>query len=253
VIAKIQISFEETIEIDLAKPLDISIPLTAGTETVNCFYAPPMTVEPVRAGNFVGSIKEGGLVNFVNIMLNPHGNGTHTECYGHISAENATINQSLRQFHFLAKLISVRPEKMPNGDEIIFKKHLIHLVEPNHAKAIIIRTVPNNLSKLKTNYSGKNAPYFDAEAIEYLVKCGFEHLLTDLPSVDREADGGKLAAHKMWWQTETNKIRQNATITELIFVENSIKDGLYLLNLQITSLEIDATPSKPVIYEILEK
>jgi arylformamidase len=249
--AKIQLSSEKTIEIDLADPLDISIPLVAGADSVNCFYAPPMTVEPVRAGNFVGSIKEGGVVNFVNIALNPHGNGTHTECYGHISAENATINQSLRQFHFLAKLISVRPEKMPNGDQIILKKQLIEIVEPNEANAIIIRTLPNNLSKLRTNYSGKNAPYFEAEAIEFLVKCGFEHLLTDLPSVDREEDGGKLAAHKSWWQIETNQIRKNATITELIFVENKIKDGLYLLNLQITSLEIDATPSKPVIYTIL--
>jgi len=33
-------------------------------------------------------------------------------------------------------------------------------------------------------------------------------------------------------------------------VNNSIKDGLYLLNLQIASFEIDVSPSKPVLYAL---
>ena len=44
--------------------------------------------------------------------------------------------------------------------------------------------------------------------------------------------------------------RDECTITELIYVPNEIKDGLYLLQIQIASLEIDASPSKPVLYEI---
>ena len=34
---------------------------------------------------FTGSVAEGGSVNFRNIAFNPHGNGTHTECLGHIT------------------------------------------------------------------------------------------------------------------------------------------------------------------------
>jgi hypothetical protein len=33
-------------------------------------------------------------------------------------------------------------------------------------------------------------------------------------------------------------------------VEDKIKDGHYLLNLQIASFDNDASPSKPVIYKI---
>ena len=77
----------------------------------------------------------------------------------------------------------------------------------------------------------------------------FEHLLIDLPSVDREEDGGKLLAHKAFWQYPDN-VRKNCTISELIFAENGIKDGIYLLNIQIASFEIDVSPSKPVLYEL---
>ena len=93
-------------EVDLSLPLDIAIPLQEGLETVNCFYAPPMETAPVVAGNFIGSTAQGGAVNFLNVKLNPHGNGTHTECVGHIAKERYTINQSLKQFHFIAKFFS---------------------------------------------------------------------------------------------------------------------------------------------------
>ena len=42
----------------------------------------------------------------------------------------------------------------------------------------------------------------------------------------------------------------DATITEMIFVQDAIEDGTYLLNLQIASFENDASPSKPILYAI---
>jgi arylformamidase len=83
-----------------------------------------------------------------------------------------------------------------------------------------------------------------------LAKNKVKHLLLDLPSVDREEDGGALAAHKAFWQYPES-IRMDATITELIYVPNHVGDGLYLLNLQIASFESDASPSKPILYHLL--
>ncbi len=240
--------------VDLAKPIDISIPLEAGENTVNCFYAPLMKIEPVVAGDFIGSIDKGSPVNFKNVRLNPHGNGTHTECVGHIAKETFTINKCLKNFHFLAKLVSVHPEKQENGDLVITKKQIEKCFSNNQSEAIIIRTLPNEKSKKKRNYSGSNPPYIHHEAISYLVGCGVQHLLIDLPSVDREEDGGKILAHRAFWQYPDTiaKGRINCTITELIFVENAIKDGYFLLNLSIASFELDATPSKPIIYNLLK-
>lgn len=247
-----KISFQhlnQNCEADLSKPIDISIPLKPGDQTVNCFYAPLMETSPVVAGNFIGSTIKGGPVNFLNVRLNPHGNGTHTECVGHISKEIFTINQSLNNFHFVAKLVSVYPARDVNNDRVVLKKQVMEVLQKKETEALVIRTLPNDDLKLRTNYSGSNPPYIHHEAIDYLVECGINHLLVDLPSVDREEDGGKLSAHKAFWQYPDN-VRKNCTISELIYVPKGIKDGLYLLNLQIASFEIDVSPSKPVLYEL---
>ena len=236
-------------EADLSYPLDISIPLKEGDQTVNCFYAPLMEASPVIAGNFIGSTAQGGPVNFLNVRLNPHGNGTHTECVGHIAKEPYSINQSLENFHFIAKLVSIYPTKGVNNDSIILKSQIEEVLQKGEVDAFIIRSMPNDELKLRTNYSGSNPPFVHHEAISYLVECGINHLLIDLPSVDREEDGGKLLAHKAYWQYP-DKVRENCTISELIFVPNGIKDGIYLLNLQIASFEIDVSPSKPIIYDM---
>lgn len=238
-----------TYRANLSKPLDISIPLNQGDQTVNCFYAPLMETTPVVAGDFIGSTLQGGPVNFLNVKINPHGNGTHTECVGHIAKEKFTINQSLQKFNFLAKLITVIPTKMENGDQVILKNQVDQVLEKDEVEAIVIRTFPNHQDKLKRHYSGTNPTYLHHEATQYLVDCGIQHLLIDLPSVDREEDGGTLLSHHAFWQYPKNP-REHTTITELIFVEDKIKDGLYLLQFGIASFEIDVSPSKPVLYKI---
>jgi kynurenine formamidase len=240
---------DQTYQANLSEPLDISIPLDSGEHTVNCFYAPLMETFPVVAGDFIGSTQEGGMVNFLNVRLNPHGNGTHTECVGHIAKEKYTINKSLLNFHFPAKLVSIYPTKLANGDRVILKSQLEEVLIKDEVEVLIIRTLPNNEDKLHRHYSGINPPYVDHQAMEYLVSCGINHLLIDLPSVDREEDGGKLLSHKAFWQYP-DKVRKNATISELIYVENEIKDGLFLLNIQTASFEIDVSPSKPVLYKL---
>jgi len=239
----------QSYEANLSEPLDISIPLKEGSDSVNCFYAPFMETSPVVAGDFIGSTKRGGPVNFLNVRFNPHGNGTHTECVGHIAQESYSINQHLKHYHFVARLITIYPAKMDNGDRVIQKEQLVENVQAGETAALIIRTMPNDERKLTLNYSGTNPPYLDAEATRYLVDCGVKHLLLDLPSVDREEDGGAILSHKAFWQYP-DKIRENCTISELIYVKSEIKDGLYLLNLQIASFEIDVSPSKPVLYRL---
>ncbi len=239
--------------VDLSKPIDISIPLKEGTETVNAFWAPYLQIEPVREGSFVGDVGLGGVVNFKNVRLNPHGNGTHTECVGHITAQNYTLNACMQQFFFVAELVSVYPQKEQNGDRIITQAILEMAVAGKKLpEALIIRTLPNDDLKMSVNYSGSNPPYLAAAAVEWLVAQGVAHLLIDLPSVDKEVDGGQLAAHKAFWQYPNHaQTRLHCTISELIYVPNQVADGTYLLNIMVTSLELDASPSKPILYTFI--
>ena len=283
---KIQYSISDKIyTADLLNPLDISIPLQKGSQNPNCYYAENPIFKTIHFGeDFIGSVAEGGSCNYQKIIITPHGNGTHTECYGHLNNQEenrVTINQSLKTFWFVAWLISLEPTKITKDylennefselkeiaeieDKVILKKDIEKKLEAvNNSifyEALLIRTLPNDESKKIRQYSGTNPPYLEPSVGKFLTQKNITHLLLDLPSVDRESDKGKLTVHKGFWNILKNEndnkndfssARKNATITELIFVDNQIRDGMYLLNLQIPSLEIDATPSKPVLYEIL--
>ena len=238
------------LQFDTDAPLDISLPLLQGAETVNCFYAPLADFSPVVMGDFVGSTAQGGVVNFMNVRFNPHGNGTHTECVGHIAREPYTIRECLQTHHFVAKLVSIYPTRMEDGDRVILPHQLAEAIEAGEADALIVRTLPNDDGKKTRHYSNSNPPYIHHGGLQYLADCGIKHLLIDLPSVDREQDGGKLSGHHAFWQYPA-ATRADATITELIFVNNLVADGVYMLNLQIASFDLDASPSKPVLYRLL--
>jgi arylformamidase len=235
-------------QIDLSKPLDISIPLRASKDNVNAWYLDSPKISPVRTDEWVGSVKEGGDVNFNNISFNPHSHGTHTECVGHITEEVYSVNQQLTQFFFHAEVITVVPEKK-EGDYIISKKQLQHVIGNKKREAIVIRTLPNFDEKKNMQYSHTNPPYIEEAGAVYLREKGIKHLLIDLPSVDKEKDGGELLAHNAFWNTGGD-MRMDATITEFIYVANSIKDGAYYVNIQIAPFENDASPSKPILYKI---
>lgn len=239
----------KTYRIDLSKPLDISLPLKASQSNPTAWYVNAPTFEPVVGNGFIGDVNKGGSVNFRNIFFNPHGHGTHTECVGHISKENYTINQCLKQFFFLATVVSFTPEKIA-GDRIITLNQIKKAWKNNGAKAIVIRTLPNKKEKLSKQYSNTNPPFIDHQAVQFLIDKGIEHLLIDTPSVDKEDDGGVLKAHHTFWEYPANT-QQQRTITELIYVPEQIKDGVYIINIQIASFENDASPSKPILYKIL--
>lgn len=242
---------EKRYQADLSQPIDLSIVLRNALDNPNCFWAPPVEFSPVVAGDFVGSTERGGPVNFFNVRLNPHGNGTHTECVGHIARERFVLHECLREHHFWAKVAGLYPRPTDNGDRVIFRDQLEDVLVPGDAEAFVLRTLPNDNLKKTRNYSGSNPPYLHHEAAEYLVECGVQHLLLDLPSVDREEDGGQLLAHRAFWRYP-HAVRKHCTITEMIFVPDAVRDGFYLLNLQTASLDLDVSPSKPVLYNLRE-
>jgi len=240
---------DESHFIETNSPFDLSIGLKNSIHNVRAWYVDPPRFEPVRANGFLGSVEEGGSVNFRNIFFNPHGHGTHTECCGHITKEVYSINQNLKKFFFKATLLTITPDKLENGDFVIFDHHFNQLDKSDFTEAIIIRTLPNGIEKISMNYSDTNPPYFDLSVIHIINKHNVQHILLDLPSVDRESDGGELAFHHAFWNVPTNPILQK-TITELIYVDDLIEDGQYILELQVAPFENDASPSRPVIYKL---
>lgn len=234
--------------IDLSKPLDISIPMRGDASNVNAWYVGHPEIVPHVDGKYTGKVSEGGSTNFNDIRFNPHAHGTHTECVGHITSDFHSVNKNLKKYFFLAEVITIAPEKYQD-DFVISRKQLQYALGNKKREALVIRTLPNLKEKMSRQYSNTNPPYLLEQAAELLVQKGIEHLLIDLPSVDKEKDAGALLAHNAFWCTQ-DKIRKNATITEFIFVPNGVKDGKYYLNLQVAPFENDASPSRPVLYKI---
>ncbi|MCB0464492.1 MAG: cyclase family protein [Aequorivita sp.] len=240
----------QTIRVDLSKPLDISIPLQASEENPLAWYQSEPIIKPVKMDDWTGKVSKGASVNFNNVFFNPHAHGTHTECFGHISEEFHSVNDALKTFFFIAEVISIKAEKV-GEDEIISEECITKALNGKTPEAIVIRTLPNNSTKKSKHWSDTNWPFLHEKAALFLREIGVEHLLIDLPSVDKEKDEGKLLAHKVFWDFPKNP-REDCTITEFIYVPDSIADGSYLLNLQIASFHNDASPSKPILYKIIK-
>jgi len=243
-------------QVDLSDPIDLSIPIKAGPDRSSAWFVNEVKIDPVRTDAFTGSVEEGGSVNFRNISFNPHGNGTHTECLGHITQKVHSVNQAIKTFFSIAELISIKPEKGFNDinyssddDLIITLEQIKSALNGQIPQALIIRTLPNKTEKCTRKWSFSNWPQLDKNAARWMAENKVQHLLIDLPSVDREMDGGKLLSHHAFWQVPENP-RMEATISEMIYVSDQIKDGRYLLELQFAPFENDASPSRPVLYRL---
>jgi kynurenine formamidase len=233
----------------LSAGFDLSLPVHSEGGGIRAFGLGPVQMTPFQAGSFIGNVAAGGSANCDLLSFYPHGNGTHTESMGHIMREPLSVHRALKQFFFRALLISVEPEQ--RGEDRVITAAQIRKALQNHpgVEALIIRTLPNDAGKRTRDYTGTNPAWFEAEALAAAAAAGVKHWLCDVPSVDREDDGGLLLAHHAWWHYPEAP-RTDATITELIYVPDEAADGLYLLNLQVAPIESDAAPSRPLIFPL---
>lgn len=255
-------------------PHDCSLRISPhNTSSVSAFGLPSATAHPITFGSYILDTTKGGSVNVPSVSFNAHGNGTHTECIGHISKDRITlsdINLDLRMVP--TAVISVTPSEFRKCNETygssaspedrvltlrdvndglskISQRNGPRLENPTEVRGLIIRTLPNEAVHKKTrNWGGSNPPYFTREAIEKICLLGITHLVVDVPSVDREDDGGELLAHRSFF--EETYSRRSPTITELALVESSVEDGLYLMDLQVAPFDLDASPSRPLLYSL---
>jgi arylformamidase len=224
---------------------DLSLALNK-KDNVNCYYLDGPTFEYFKSEAFVGSLAAGGSVNCERISFYPHASSTHTECALHVLPVSFDMRSIQIPVLQMCKIFSVQPSRI-GVDSCIDMKAIEALNNHENFEAIVLRTLPNEEDKCHENYSGNNPVYFEPEVLSYLQALGFKHILTDLPSIDKESDEGRLAAHKNWFLVNGNA-PADRTITELIYVPNSIADGNYVINIQVPKIETDAVPSRILVY-----
>lgn len=252
----------------LSDPLSLAMPLDFDGVQPNHFGAPRAHAAALRAGAFVGDVRAGGTVNCETLAFVPHCNGTHTECVGHVTTDRIAVHEVLKGGLHVARVVSVRPEAVgettesrppeADRDERVITARVLGAAlgtDTGGLDALVVRTLPNDAAKLARRYDGAApAPYFTREAAALLAAAGVRHLVVDLPSLDRAHDGGRLAAHRAFWgmphgaKRAHDATRADATITELAWIAPTVRDGWYLLDLQVPAFMSDAAPSRPILY-----
>jgi arylformamidase len=242
---------------DTRNPLDIFTPVRFDGGAA-AFDAAPARKSAFRSGSFVGDVREGGSCNCELYTFSPHLHGTHTECVGHIAKNRIAVTDIIGETLVPATLITVKPEKtgdsydppLAKADLAITRAALekaLKKADRNFLTALVIRTRSRDF---------KNPPFFSTEAMTYISGLPVLHLLTDLPSIDRRDDGGKLSNHRIFWGVKPGvtaiKRPSPRTITELIAAPKAVPDGHYLLDLQVAPFLCDAAPSRPVLYRLRE-
>lgn len=265
---------QREIDCDLSNPTSLAIELDFSDRQPRHFGAPAATSQPYSVAGFSGSVEHGASCNCHILTLNPHCNGTHTECVGHLTRERADAHKVAPLGLIPALLLSIEPmdasaasestEPAPQpGDRLISRRALEDRWRKNavalqfEPRALAIRTLPNSPEKRHQDYGDQAPPYLSREAAEWLVERGIEHLVVDLPSIDRSHDEGRLTAHRIFFGLPRGSVtlsqarRARSTITELAYIPDSVADGQYLLELQVPALGGDAVPSRPLLYPLL--
>jgi kynurenine formamidase len=264
------------LRLDLARPVSLAIDLDFSQNQPRHFGAPTATTRPFAVPGFSGSVAQGASCNCHTLTLIPHCNGTHTECVGHLTREPMDAHRVVPLGLLPALLVSLEPaparasgegtEPVPQPTDLLITRQSLEKSwlaatpasgAPFQPRALVIRTLPNPVTKQHQDYSNQTPPYLSREAAELLVERGIEHLVVDMPSIDRARDEGRLTAHRIFFglprgdTTLAHATRANATVTELAYLPDSLADGPYFLQLQVPALGGDAVPSRPLLYPIL--
>lgn len=267
--ARLQVQGRE-VRIDLSRPFDLSVELDFHGPQVRHFAAPRAGTQPYSVPRFPGSVARGASCNCDSITLIPHCNGTHTECAGHLTREPLHAQRIVPRGLLPALLLSVEPvpsEQTPEtsdpvprpGDRLVTRGALQAawpMEPPFEPRALVIRTLPNEPGKRTRDYTDITPPYLTREAAQHLVERGIEHLVVDLPSIDRAHDAGRLTAHRLFFGLSPGEValaraaRSTCTVTELAYIPDAAVDGSYLLEVQVPAINGDAVPSRPLLYAV---
>ena len=258
--------------VDVANGHDLSIPLQFDGPQPSFFDAPAAVSAPLSAGDFTGDVRLSASCNCSTYSLTPHCNGTHTECVGHITLDRLSVRDIAREALIPAILLTVTPRTTantreqslpaPHPGDLLNTRDELERAAQRHSlagfRAAIVRTLPNSPDKQQRRYDTAHPPaYFSSDAMQWMVDHDIDHLVVDVPSVDRASDQGLLTAHRLFWGMPpaqidaTHATRAHATITEFAYIDDAIDDGLYLLNLQVAPFASDAAPSRPFLMRLL--
>ncbi len=260
----------QKIRVALDRGVSLAIAVDFGRPGPRHFGAADPAAKPFTVGSFSGSVATGASANCSTITLTPHCQMTHTESVAHLTREAGDAWRVVPRGLLTAVVVSVLPEParessestdpQPWGTDVLVTRRRLRAAWPMGRMidpvAAIIRTLPNDAGKRTRDYSDLVPPYLTREAVEWLVEKRIEHLVLDVPSLDRTHDDGHLVGHRLFFGLPSGSTargdaaRSRSTITELAFIPDDVLDGPCVLSLAVPAIGGDAVPSQPIVYPL---
>jgi arylformamidase len=258
-IGGIAYAFELDAAVDCTRAVDPRAP------TAGAFGLPPPTAAPLPIGGGRHlAVAEGASVDCFELRVHAHGAGTHVECVGHIVADDVTLLDVPRPALYAATLVHIAPTRLGDSGERYLGRcddddavltaadiaeALAAVAVRGFDEAIVLRTERGS-GPPKAEFSGSNPPYPTDEAAALLASLDARLLVLDLPSLDREDDGGGTANHHRWWGLPMGARRAaeagagDRLVCELARIPAALAAGPYLLQLDVAPIAADAAPAR---------
>jgi kynurenine formamidase len=252
--------------VDFSAATSLALPLDFDAPHPRHFGAPAAHSEAFRAGTFEGDVARGASCNCRVVTLVPHCNGTHTESASHLTVEQRPLHAFLPAGPMPALLLTINAMAAGSGEDSIPQPRagdcLITRAALQEAWAGFLYTnAPRPralLLRTGTDWREAAPPFLSRQFAEELVARGIEHLICDLPSVDRLEDDGQLTAHRIFFGLPAGStrladaMRPDATITELAHFPATLRDGPCAVQIQVPAWSGDAVPSRPLYLPLVQ-
>ncbi|MCP5328493.1 MAG: cyclase family protein [Sinobacteraceae bacterium] len=266
-----------SLRIDLASPVSLARTMRFDADDPRHFDAPAPRRRPLVLPGFEGQVSRGASCNCAVIELTPHCNGTHTESVAHLVVEPRDVCELVPLAPLPALLLTLDTlpaagsdedsDPAPQPDDWLLTRAALCAAWPAtlpfSPRALVLRTGtgghrdPAQASPIgAAPTAAQTTPYLSRQLATELVARGIEHLVVDLPSIDRGHDRGRLCGHRLFFGLPPGSTRlaeagrPDCTITELAAIPASLPDGPYALQLTLPQISGDAIPSRPLLYRV---
>jgi kynurenine formamidase len=250
--------------LELAAPVSLGRLLRFDGNDPRHFGAPAPRRLPLVLPGFAGEVRRGASCNCAALELVPHCHGTHTESVAHLVAEPGDACEVAPRGLLPALLLRVSPvdaaqsgedsDPPPQPGDRLVTRAALRAAWPSRLpfapRALVLGTGSD------ADAGTAEAPFLSRQCATELVARGIEHLVVDLPSIDRGHDQGRLCAHRIFFGLPPGSTslaaatRAGCTITEFAAIPHELDPGSCALQLALPRIAGDAVPSQPLLFRL---